>query len=77
MKYSEIKTMDELERARKQVKVRLDRKGEEVVDSLYGIKETYSPTHLLASGLKSVSEYVPVDQFLLTTIRRIKRKLLK
>ena len=77
MKYSEIKTMDELERARKQVKVRLDRKGEEVVDSLYGIKETYSPTHLLTSGLKSVSEYVPVDQLLLTTIRRIKRKLLK
>ncbi|MBO6221293.1 MAG: hypothetical protein J6N46_05110 [Bacteroidales bacterium] len=77
MKYSDIKTMDQLEKAQKQVKSRLESKGEEVKDSLYGIRETYSPGNMLLSGLKSVSSYIPVDQLLLTTVRRLKRRILK
>ena len=77
MKYSEIKTMDQLEKAQKQVKARISTKGDEVRDSFYGVKESYSPTHLMVSGLKSVSSYIPIDQLLLTTVRRLKRRILK
>lgn len=77
MKYSEIKTMDQLEKARKQVRKRISKKGDDVKASFYDMKESYSPSHLMVSGLKSFSSYIPVDQLLLTTVRRIKRKLLK
>lgn len=77
MKYSEIKTMDQLERAQKQVKVRLEGKGDDVRDSFFDMRESYSPSRLMVSGLKSVSAYIPFDQLLLTTVRRLKRRLLK
>ena len=77
MKYSEIKTMDQLEKAQKQVKAKIGKKGDDVRDAVYGIKETYSPSHMMLSGLKSVSSYIPIDQLLLTTVRRFKRRLLK
>lgn len=77
MKYSEIKTMDQLEKARKQVKKKIGRKGDDVKESFHGLKESYSPSHLMISGLKSFSSYLPVDQLLLTTVRRLRRRLLK
>ena len=77
MKYSEIKTMEQLEKARKQVKERISLKGGEVRDSFYGMRESYSPGNLVMSGLKSVSAYIPVDQLLLTTVRRLKHTLVK
>ena len=77
MKYSEIKTMDQLEKAQKQIKKRLGSKGDEVRASFYDMKESYTPSHLMMSGLKSFSSYIPVDQLLLTTVRRLRRKLLK
>ena len=40
MKYSEIKTMDQLEKARKQVRKKIGRKGDEVKDSFHGLKES-------------------------------------
>ena len=77
MKYSEIKTMDQLEKARKQVRKRIGSKGEDVRASFCDMKESYTPSHLMISGLKSFSSYIPVDQLLLTTVRRLRRKLLK
>ncbi len=77
MKYSDIKTMDQLEKAQKQVKSRLESKSVEVKESFYDMRESYSPGNMLMSGLKSVSAYIPVDQFLLTTVRRLKRRILK
>ena len=77
MKYSEIKTMGQLEKAQEQVKAKIGNKGDDVRTSFYDIKETYSPSHLMMSGLKSFSSYIPVDQLLLTTVRRLKRRLLK
>ena len=47
------------------------------MDSFHGVKDAYTPSHLLVSGLKSVSEYIPIDQLLLTTVRRAKKRLLK
>ena len=77
MKYSEIKTMDQLEKARKQVRKKIGSKGDDVRASFYDMKESYTPSHLMLSGLKSFSSYVPVDQLLLTTVRRLRRRLLK
>lgn len=77
MKYSEIKTLDQLEKARKQVRKKIGSKGDDVRASFYDMKESYTPSHLMISGLKSVSSYVPVDQLLLTTVRRLRRRLLK
>lgn len=77
MKYSEIKTMDQLEKARKQVRKKIGSKGDDVRASFYDMKESYTPSHLMISGLKSFSSYIPVDQLLLTTVRRLRRKLLK
>ncbi len=75
MKYSEIKTMSELEEAQKQVKRRIRNKGEAVKDSFYEMRESYSPGNMLLSGLRAVSSYIPVDNLLLTTVRRLKRRL--
>ena len=77
MKYSEIKTLDELELAQKQVKKNLDSKGKAVQHSFADMKESYSPGNLLLSGLKSVSSYIPIDHLILSTVRTIKRRLLK
>lgn len=77
MKYSDIKTMDQLEKAQKQVKSRLESKSVKVKESFYDMRESYSPGNMLMSGLKSVSAYIPVDQLLLTTVRRLKRRILK
>lgn len=77
MKYSEIKTMSQLEEAQRQVKRRVKKKGEAVKDSFRDMKESYSPGNMLLFGLRSVSSYVPVDQFLLTTVRRLKKSLSK
>ena len=77
MKYSDIKTMDQLEKAQKQVKSMLESKSVEVKESFYDMRESYSPGNMLMSGLKSVSAYIPVDQLLLTTVRRLKRRILK
>lgn len=75
MKYCDIKTMTQLEEARKQVKKRVKNVGEDIKDSFQDMKESYSPGNMLLSGLRSVSSFIPVDQFLLTTVRRLKSRL--
>ena len=77
MKYKDIKTMDQLETAQKQVKKNIGSKGKAVRHSFTDMKQLYSPGNLLLSGLKSVSSYIPVDHLLLSTVRTIRRKLLK
>ena len=77
MKYKDIKTMDQLETAQKQVKKNIGNKGKAVRNSFTDMKQSYSPGNLLLSGLKSVSSYIPVDHLLLSTVRTIRRKLLK
>lgn len=67
--------MSELEEAQKQVKRSIRNKGEAVKDSFYEMRESYSPGNMLLAGLRSVSSYIPVDQLLLTTVRRLRRRL--
>jgi len=75
MKFSEIKTMKDLESAQRSVRRRIDLKGENVRTSLYDVKEAYTPSNLLFSGLRSVSSFLPVDSILLSLISGLKRKL--
>lgn len=77
MKYSEIKTMDELEKAQKYVSKRINAQGNSVRDSFCEVKDTFSATNLLATGLKSVSSVVPFDRMLLRAVSTLKHRLLK
>lgn len=77
MKYSEIKTMEELEKAQKSLRKRIDRKGDSVRGSLYEVKDSFTPVNLVATGLKSVSSVVPFDRMLLTVVSSLKQRLLK
>lgn len=73
MRYSEIKTMDELEFAQKDVRERLSRRSFALRDSLQDVKEAF----MLFSGLRSLSVFVPVEKLLLVAIRIFKRRIFK
>ena len=77
MRYSEIKTMDELESAQKDVRDRLARREFLMRESLLNVKETFTPSNLLLSGLRGLSAFLPVEKLLLAAIRIFKRKLFK
>ena len=77
MRYSEIKTMDELESAQKDVRERLGRKRFLMVESLSDVKEALTPSNLLFSGLRGLSAFLPVEKMLLVAVRIFKRRLFK
>ena len=77
MRYSEIKTMDELESAQKDVRDRLARREFLMRESLLNVKETFTPSNLLLSGLRGLSAFLPVERLLLAAVRLFKRRLFK
>lgn len=77
MRYSEIKTMDELESALKDVRERLERRRFLLLESLSDVKEAFTPSNLLFSGLRGLSAFVPVEKLLLLAVRMFKRRLFK
>ena len=77
MRYSEIKTMDELESAQKDVRERLVRREFLMRESLSDVKDAFTPSNMLFSSLRGLSEFVPVEKLLLLAIRIFKRKLFK
>lgn len=77
MRYSEIKTMDELESAQKDVRERLDRREFLMRESLSDVKEAFTPSNMLFSSLRGLSAFVPVEKFLLLAVRIFKRSLFK
>lgn len=77
MRYSEIKTMDELESAQKDVRERLVRREFLMRESLSDVKEAFTPSNMLFSSLRGLSAFVPVEKLLLLAIRIFKRKLFK
>ncbi|MBQ0143811.1 MAG: hypothetical protein KBS78_01350 [Bacteroidales bacterium] len=74
MKYSEIKTMEDLERAQRSVRAGLDAKKEAVRCSVMGVRESYSPSNIMMSGLRAVSSVIPVDRILLVAVEAIRKK---
>lgn len=77
MRYSEIKTMDELESAQKDVRERLVRREFLMRKSLSDVKDAFTPSNMLFSSLRGLSAFVPVEKLLLLAIRIFKRKLFK
>lgn len=77
MRYSEIKTMDELESAQKDVRERLVRREFLMRESLSDVKDAFTPSNMLFSSLRGLSAFVLVEKLLLLAIRIFKRKLFK
>lgn len=77
MRYSEIKTMDELESAQKDVRERLVRREFLMRESLSDVKEAFTPSNLLFSGLRNISAFLPVEKMLLLAVRIFKRRLFR
>ena len=77
MRYSEIKTMDELESAQKDVRERLNRREFLMRESLSDVKDAFTPSNMLFSGLRGLSAFVPVEKMLLVAVRLFKRKLFR
>lgn len=69
MKYSEIKTMDELEACQKQVRAQIGDEGSAIASSLENLREAYSPMNMFARGLNSISDAIPYRQFMLMVVR--------
>lgn len=77
MKYSEIKTMGELEAARRDARERIERKELAVRGSLLDVKESFTPSNLFFSGLRNLSAFLPVEKMLLVAVKVLKRRLFK
>ena len=77
MRYSEIKTMGELEAARKDVRERLSRRELAVRESVLDVKEALTPSNLFFSGMRSLSAFLPVEKMILVAVRALKRRLFK
>ena len=77
MRYSEIKTMDGLESAQKDVRERLRRRELAVRESLLDVKEAFTPSNMLFSGLRNLSAFLTVEKLLLVAIRIFKRRLFR
>lgn len=77
MRYSEIKTMDELESAQKDVRERLVRREFLMSESLSDVKDAFTPSNMLFSSLRGLSAFVPVEKLLLLAIRIFKHRLFR
>lgn len=77
MKYSEIKTLGELETARRDARERIGRKELAVRESFLDVKESYTPSNLIFSGLRNLSTFIPVEKMLLVAVKVLKRRLFK
>lgn len=77
MRYSEIKTMNELESAQNDVRERLVRREFLLRESLSDVKEAFTPSNMFFSGLRNISAFLPVEKLLLVAIRIIKRRIFK
>ena len=54
MRYSEIKTMGELESAQRNVRERLNRRKLAMRESLLDAREAFTPSNMLFSGLRNL-----------------------
>lgn len=66
--------MEDLERAQRSVRAGLDAKKEAVRCSVMGVRESYSPSNIMMSGLRAVSSVIPVDRILLVAVEAIRKK---
>lgn len=77
MRYSEIKTMDELESAQRNVRERLNRRKLAMRESRLDVREAFTPSNMLFSGLRNLSAFLPVEKLLLAAVRLLKHRIFK
>lgn len=77
MKYSEIKTMVELEVARRDARERIRRKEQAVRGAFLDVKESYTPSSLFFSGIRNLSTFIPVEKMIPVAVRVLKRRFFK
>ena len=75
MKYSDIKNIDGLETAISRTRTRLMSKQKEITALYEKAKVAYSPSSILASGIRSISTFIPFDKFAIALIEKIKARL--
>ncbi len=76
-RYNEIKTVEELDKAHRQLRRALDKKGRELESNIADIRESLRPVNLFATGVRSCSSEIPFDRILLRAVRSLKHKLLQ
>ena len=76
MKYSDIKNIDGLETAIYRTRSRLMSKQKEITSRYGKAKEAYSPSGIIASGIRSISTFIPIDKLAIALIEKIKTKLI-
>lgn len=73
--YSEIRSLEELEKARTGIRKKLERKEDEIYDRLCNVRNTYSPTNLLNSGIQRVAMEIPFRGLLLNAVKKLKYRI--
>ena len=76
MKYSDIKNIDGLETAISRTRSRLMSKQKEITSRYGKAKEAYSTSGIIASGIRSISTFIPIDKLAIALIEKIKTKLI-
>ena len=76
MRYSDITDIESLDKARRILSRRVERKGEEVLERWNEMKDAYSPMGLLASGIRSISGSIPFERILFYGLRMIRRRFI-
>lgn len=74
-KYSYINNIPELEAAQRQIKAKLKEKTSEMTERFYDLRESFTPSNLLVSGIRSISGFIPFDTILLFLIRRLRNRM--
>jgi hypothetical protein len=74
MKYGEFKTIEDLEQAQRSVRQRMNLQKDKVACSFGSVKESFTPSNMFMSGLRSVSAVFPVDELLLSAILKLRKR---
>lgn len=75
--YKDIKNLEDLDKAQKQLQKKLRKKEKRISKDFDGVKDSFTPINLFATGLHSVSGNFPLDIYLLNLVRKLKKKMVK
>ena len=73
--YSKIKTVKDLDESRRRLRREIEAAADTMRGGVASVKASFAPVHLLVSGLKSVSGFIPFDRLALSAIGKLKARL--
>ena len=73
--YKDIKNLEDLDNAQKQLQKKLRKKEKRISKNFDGVKDSFTPVNLFATGLHGVSRSIPFDLYLLNLVRKLKKKM--